>query len=277
MTAGALGLGLSTLYLKEYARERFAARPPMSDPTLPIVSVFAGRAVNALVRPLVGDARIEHLERPTYICTANLETGRATYHRRGPVADAVLASSAIPGLFPPVELDGSPHVDGGVIDNLPVGPMINAGEGPTIGINVTPSYSLEQSLTGDDAGPIWRQVLPVVARPWTAPGQLSTLLTGGSRALGAVVPYEAVYRAGKSLRVFETNAEHLPNFLQTLLRSLALAGESAVASARTQVDVLIEPELSGLHPLDFKEFDRMYQAGYRAAAVAAERFATALT
>jgi predicted acylesterase/phospholipase RssA len=41
--------------------------------------------------------------------------------------DAVLASAALPGLFPPVEIDGVPFVDGGLLQNSPLKPAIRAG------------------------------------------------------------------------------------------------------------------------------------------------------
>ncbi len=41
--------------------------------------------------------------------------------------DAILASAAVPGIFEPVEIDGTPYVDGGVLMNTPLRPAIRAG------------------------------------------------------------------------------------------------------------------------------------------------------
>lgn len=46
---------------------------------------------------------------------------------RGPVVEAVLASSAIPGIFPPVSLNGQDLVDGGVANNTPISVAIKLG------------------------------------------------------------------------------------------------------------------------------------------------------
>jgi NTE family protein len=46
---------------------------------------------------------------------------------RGPLADAVLASAAIPGVLPPVERDGRVLVDGGVVNNTPISHAIALG------------------------------------------------------------------------------------------------------------------------------------------------------
>ncbi len=50
----------------------------------------------------------------------NLVTGRARWFDRGPVLPAVQASAALPAALPPVEIDGDPHIDGAVVDNVPV-------------------------------------------------------------------------------------------------------------------------------------------------------------
>ena len=40
---------------------------------------------------------------------------------RGPLVEAVMASCAVPGLLPPVEIDGRHYFDGGLVDSIPVG------------------------------------------------------------------------------------------------------------------------------------------------------------
>ncbi len=67
---------------------------------------------------------------PLRVVTTSLTSGRAVYHGTGPLTDVLLASAALPGLFPPVHLpagyddDGTvrteQHVDGGVTDLVPV-------------------------------------------------------------------------------------------------------------------------------------------------------------
>jgi predicted acylesterase/phospholipase RssA len=55
------------------------------------------------------------------VTTTCLDCGAARRHGGGRIEDAVLASCALPGLFPPVRLpDGHLHVDGGILDGVPV-------------------------------------------------------------------------------------------------------------------------------------------------------------
>jgi len=63
---------------------------------------------------------IEQLKIPFYAVATELSTGNLVVFDKGPLARAIRASAAIPGLFHPVEIDGKLYVDGGVIDNLAV-------------------------------------------------------------------------------------------------------------------------------------------------------------
>jgi hypothetical protein len=55
--------------------------------------------------------------------------------------DALLASSAIPGVFPPVDIDGDPHVDGGLLMNTPLKPAIRLGAEVLHAIYLDPTLS----------------------------------------------------------------------------------------------------------------------------------------
>lgn len=56
-------------------------------------------------------------------------------HRRGLLADVVGCSLRVPGLYPPIVYDGTLHVDGGVLDNLPVAALAGQ-EGPLIAVSI---------------------------------------------------------------------------------------------------------------------------------------------
>jgi NTE family protein len=54
------------------------------------------------------------------VVATDVMTGREVVLTSGPVADAVLASAALPGVFPPVVVDGRPLIDGGLVNHTPV-------------------------------------------------------------------------------------------------------------------------------------------------------------
>ena len=65
----------------------------------------------------------EALQFPLYITATNFINGSQQVFDRGNLVEAIMASSAIPAMFPPVFIEGIPYVDGGLYNNLPVEPL----------------------------------------------------------------------------------------------------------------------------------------------------------
>lgn len=80
---------------------------------------------------------IEDCEIPFIIGMSNLNEGRIEYVNEGPLIKTVLASSSIPVLFSPIEMNGFQYVDGGLFDNLPVKPLKGKCE-KIIAVNISP-------------------------------------------------------------------------------------------------------------------------------------------
>jgi len=89
-----------------------------------------------VITDLIGEVNIEDAKIPLAIVATNIETGEKKVFREGPVAQAVCASSAIPGYFAPVEIDGTFFVDGVLSENLPLSPLSDMGAMFTIGIDL---------------------------------------------------------------------------------------------------------------------------------------------
>lgn len=71
--------------------------------------------------------RIEDLAVAFQCVAASIERAAEHWFSDGPVADAVLASSAVPGILPPVEVDGEHYIDGGIVNSIPVGRALALG------------------------------------------------------------------------------------------------------------------------------------------------------
>lgn len=71
--------------------------------------------------------RLEQAQIPVHVVATDMLLGREVLLSRGPVVDAVLASTAIPGVFPPVTIDGRQLIDGGVANNTPISSAIRLG------------------------------------------------------------------------------------------------------------------------------------------------------
>ena len=74
-----------------------------------------------------GDTVIEDLAVPFHCVAASIERATEHWFDSGPVVDAVLASSAVPGLLAPVRIDGEHYLDGGLVDSIPVGRAVRLG------------------------------------------------------------------------------------------------------------------------------------------------------
>lgn len=73
------------------------------------------------------DTLIEDLHIPYQCVAASIENFTEHWFQQGPLVDAVLASSAVPALFPPVEIGGEHYYDGGLVDSVPLGRAVELG------------------------------------------------------------------------------------------------------------------------------------------------------
>jgi len=86
---------------------------------------------------LLPDAMIEDANIPITIVATSLKDGVEKIIRGGPLRDAVKASSAIAGVFPPVEIDGELLIDGGFVDKVPVEIALKLGADVIIAVDVS--------------------------------------------------------------------------------------------------------------------------------------------
>lgn len=84
------------------------------------LSIFDTQPMEEFLRKKLGDIEFKDLKIPFAAIACDIHTGERVVLQSGPVAPAVRASAAIPGLFSPVEIGGRLLVDGGIVDNLPV-------------------------------------------------------------------------------------------------------------------------------------------------------------
>jgi NTE family protein len=118
--------------------------------------VRSGTHLHAIepLRKLLADtlpaADFGDLKLPFHCVAACIEDATARWFTAGPLVPAVMASCAVPGLLPPVEIDGAHYFDGGLVDSIPVGRAVALG--------ATVVYVLQ---VGRVESP-----LPVPAKPW---------------------------------------------------------------------------------------------------------------
>lgn len=90
-------------------------------------ALYSSHGLRRLIERNLSYRLIEEAAIPLKVVTTSLETGEARVLTTGPVVEALLASAAIPGIYPSVRIGGERLVDGGITGNVPVAPAVEAG------------------------------------------------------------------------------------------------------------------------------------------------------
>jgi NTE family protein len=116
----------------------------MFSPSIPFKSLFSLYNLEKFLKNYIKENKIEKLQKKFFITTTNLNEGTYVFWDRGNLYEIVRASSSIPFIFEPVEIEGNKHVDGGLLNNLPVEPLKEICD-YTIAVDVSP-LSKEQNI-----------------------------------------------------------------------------------------------------------------------------------
>ncbi|MGD0709183.1 MAG: patatin-like phospholipase family protein [Anaerolineaceae bacterium] len=105
------------------------------------LSLFDTQPLEDFICANIGNHTFEELPHKFATVACDILTGERVVLDKGPVAPAVRASAAYPGLFSPVEIDGKLLVDGGAVDNLPSGLAREMGADYIIAVDLsTPTH-----------------------------------------------------------------------------------------------------------------------------------------
>jgi NTE family protein len=85
------------------------------------------RALRRLLRRHLRFKRLEDAAIPLHVVATDVVTGIDVELSRGNAIDAIMASAAIPGIFPPVRINGQLLMDGAVVENTPIGHAVRQG------------------------------------------------------------------------------------------------------------------------------------------------------
>ncbi len=153
VVAAGPALGWTDDELDARIRKAFVKSDPLSDLALPIVAMTRARKVAGLLNDAYGEIDIADMPLPFFAVSSNLTTGRIEVHRRGLLRRAMRASISIPGVMPPVVMDGQVLVDGAVIKNFPTDVMRQLNAGPIIGSDMSQTRGVDPS--GLENPPSW--------------------------------------------------------------------------------------------------------------------------
>jgi NTE family protein len=99
-------------------------------------SIFKGERIFDVLKELVGDRKIEDLDRRFTAVATSLNDQEEVWLNSGSLFTAMRSSTAVPGVFSPVELNGHTLVDGGLVNPLPIAPTLNDPTDLTIAVNL---------------------------------------------------------------------------------------------------------------------------------------------
>lgn len=140
--------GLDAAATDAHIYEYFVRTNPLGDYTLPRSGIFRGQRTMSALHRAYGEKLVEGLPKQFRCVSVDLLARRPVVHRRGLLADVVGCSLRLPGVYAPKIYDGTLHVDGGVLNNLPVDTLVGQ-EGPLIAVSII-------SHTEPDRGPAVR-------------------------------------------------------------------------------------------------------------------------
>ncbi len=92
----------------------------MASLALSQYGLLSNEKLGAIIRNIIGDVRFPEAEIPLGMTASDVVTGERVMLTDGNVAEAVMASSCIPGIFKPVNISGKMLIDGGLIENVPI-------------------------------------------------------------------------------------------------------------------------------------------------------------
>jgi NTE family protein len=107
-------------------------------------SLLSNKKLGDLVMKHIGNKNIEDACIPLAIIATDITSGEKVILDKGPVANAVMASTCIPGIFKPVEINGKMLVDGGIVENVPVNTVRGMGAEYVIGVDLNAKHSYEK-------------------------------------------------------------------------------------------------------------------------------------
>lgn len=108
---------------------------------LPVHGLTSIDYLGELLEKYIGINTFADLPTPLTVTVTNLMTGRKEFINSGSLYPAVMASCAVPLVFNPVEINDQMYADGGIFDNMPVGPLKDSCD-IIIGVNLVPDMPL---------------------------------------------------------------------------------------------------------------------------------------
>ena len=160
----------------------------------PITSMVSDGILVHDIKNCLKEIQIEDLWIPFFCVSSNLTRAEVKTHQTGALWRAVRVSGGLPALLPPLVFDGDLHVDGALLNNLPVDVMSQKCDGGTvIAIDVSPIVDMGENTPYGDWLSGWDIVLSKI-NPLKEPIKMPSLATIMQRSaeIGGVLQLKGI-------------------------------------------------------------------------------------
>ncbi|MCC6605188.1 MAG: cyclic nucleotide-binding domain-containing protein [Anaerolineae bacterium] len=227
VSAGSIIAGLWAMYLDtSEVQERAKKAIKRVDYTFPIHALTSGHNWTEAMSELYGNIKIEDLWTTFFCVSTNITQAELLIHKTDSLMHAVRASTAIPGLLPPVFQNGHVLIDGGILNNLPTDIMKNRPDiNYVIAVDVggkkeeKVTTPFGYSMSGWKA--LWQRI-----NPWGQPPDT-------------------------------------PTISDIILRAITIPNVQSAFSSREMTDMYLTPPVEGYGLLDYSKIDDLVEVGYR--------------
>lgn len=205
--------------------------------------LIGGKRLNGLLGRYFKDLQIEDLPHPFIAIASDLVTGHEVWLRRGSLIEAMTASFALPGVFPPVERNHRFLIDGALVNPCPVSAC------QAMGARMTIAVDLHADLIGKA----------------TKPGQNYQTVAGFDLFNEQDVPKEASepFMQNPLTRRLFRREEQSPSLFGVMVSSLGIIQDRLTRSrmAGDPPDVHIKPHIGHIGLLEFEKAQELIAAG----------------
>lgn len=208
--------------------------------------LIGGARLNSLLMEHFKGMQVEDLPMPFVTIAADLVTGHEVWIRKGSLIEAIQASFALPGVFPPVERNHRFLVDGALVNPVPVNACQALGARMTIGVD------LHADIIGKAA----------------KPGQAYPTVAGFDLFNDKDVPPEEQEKVSSGLtrRLFRRE-QNSPSLFGVMVSALGIMQDRLTRSrlAGDPPDIHIKPQIGHIGLLEFEKGKELIAEGYAAA------------
>ena len=198
-----------------------------------------GKRIMRFLKKYLKDITFEETKVPLILSGTNISDRTLHLMNSGPILKALRASISIPGIFQAVRIKDQVIVDGGVLDPLPIRPLLDSGVDKIIAVDVLPSPADIQERKRFEARLRKTREVMVARKNFLVRG---------------------LYRFQKWMgRAF------LPNFIDILINSMQAMEHEIVDSVSSEADVLIRPSMPHVSWVEFHRSKELIQKGEEAA------------